>query len=131
MVLVKMSIWDQVECPYCDPNDYDNYEVFSSSEELAKHRDKIHPGKPIYLCVACEKSFHDWHEATEHVHWDHDEYCDECQRGYLYEAICISPESKERISEIHDKISELKEELEKLCATPVPISEVSPQTLLI
>lgn len=117
-----MSIWDQVECPYCDSDDYDNYEVFSSVEELAKHRDEKHPGKAIYACMACEKTFHDWWEAKEHVHWDHDEYCDECQSNYLYEVIYISPESKERISKIHDKINELKEELEKLCATPIPIS---------
>ena len=113
-----MSIWDRYECPYCDPEDYDNYEVFNSVEELAQHRDKMHPGKPIYACSACEKTFSDWWKAKEHVHWDHDEYCEECQNNYLFEVVYLAPEDKARISTIHTQIDALKRELDVICATP-------------
>ena len=118
-----MSIWDNYECPYCDPDD-DNYEHFSSAKLLAKHRDEMHPGKPIYICSACEKTFRDWWKGTEHVQDKHDEYCDECQRQYLYEAVDLSKRDKKRISKIHTKISELKKDLETICVIPkMQISE--------
>ena len=113
-----MSVWDNYECPYCDPDDYDNYEFFSSAKLLAKHRDEVHPGKPIYVCSACEKTFQDWWKGTEHVQDKHDEYCEECQREYLYEALYLSPKDTKRIGEIHTQIGKLKKELEELCATP-------------
>jgi len=96
--------------------------IFDSVEDLARHRDEVHPGQIIYVCTACEKTFSDYHEATEHVLWKHDVYCDECQQSYLYEAISLSSDMKNRISEIHTKMGELREELDQL--TTIQRSEV-------
>ena len=120
-----MTHWNY-ECPYCDPEDYDNYKTFFSVSDLAKHRDKEHTGNPIYICSACDKTFQDWWKATEHVFDEHDEYCDECQKGYLYEAVYLSPEDKERISEIHTEIAELKKELDTLCVIPTVQPSTTP-----
>lgn len=112
-----MGHWDY-ECPYCDPDTTDPYPLFFSVADMAKHRDEVHPGKRIYVCSACEKTFQEWQKATEHVFDVHDEYCDECQSGYIYEAVYLSPEVKKRRDEIHTEINNLKKELDEICSFP-------------
>uniref|UniRef100_A0A6M3M2K8 C2H2-type domain-containing protein n=1 Tax=viral metagenome TaxID=1070528 RepID=A0A6M3M2K8_9ZZZZ len=113
-----MGYRSSYECPWCDPENIALDPVFESIQELAQHRDIEHPGKPIYVCSACDMTFNEWQEATEHVRERHDEYCEECQRGYIYEAVALTPEKKQRISDIHDEIAKLREELEELCRIP-------------
>lgn len=110
------------ECPWCDPDDFTSFRCFDSINDLAQHRDIEHPGRHIYVCSACDQTFNDYDEACEHVQDEHDEYCDECQQNYIYEAIYVSPEVKNRINEIHDKIRVLREELETLTTYKGPLS---------
>lgn len=115
--------WRQsYDCPLCNPDDFTISTFHDSIEELAQHRDIEHPGNPIYICSACDRTFNEWQEATEHVMEKHDEFCDECQRGYIYEAVFLSPEIKARISGIHDEIKVLRDEIDTLIKIPVPSS---------
>ena len=107
-----MGYRDEFECPYCEPNDC---MIFDTVEELDRHRNENHPGQSIFVCTACDKTFSKYYEATQHVLEKHDVFCDECQHGYIYEVITLTPEIKNRLKEIHTKIAELNEELEQLC----------------
>jgi hypothetical protein len=109
-------------CPWCNPEDISIDPYFNSFDELAQHRDIEHPGKRIYLCNACDMTFNEWYEATEHVREEHDVFCDECQINYIREVVFLTPENKQRIKEIHSQIKELREEIDRLCLIPVPTS---------
>ena len=126
-----MGFRTSFECPWCNPDDFTVDPYFSSVEELAQHRDIEHPGKPIFICSACDVTFDDWQEACEHVLQKHDVFCDECQKEYIYEAISLTPEAKERIREIHDEIQKLRDEIKTLTALKIVIPNTPQQTLSV
>ena len=101
---------EEYECPYCD-------EYYYSTQELGQHRDKEHPGQKIYFCQACEKTFEHHYDAVEHVLWDHDVYCDECQRGYIHEVVYVPDATKQKLNEISKKMGALRKERRQILMT--------------
>ena len=94
-----MTVW--YGCPYCD-------ESFNSIEELALHRDKEHPGKQIFACKSCEKTFKNYGDATDHLVWDHNKYGGDYEaERYIFAVFYIPPETKKEITEINKQISVL------------------------